>query len=104
MIREAHEEHRPESRPRCVAGAKTDSPCGREATKRVGLCSFCEQHSARPNPTEETDYAEEAVYHLRKYGREAAQVRNTLLTQCVAAALNHAEEQRLRAYEEAPLA
>jgi hypothetical protein len=87
------------SAPVCIVGAKTDKPCGREATARVGLCDFCERHRTVPGISPETNAAEEAVFHLRSYGRSAMNVGNDLLIECVKLALAEAEEARKEAYE-----
>ncbi len=88
-----------EETPRCIVGANTDKPCGREATVRVGLCDFCERHRTVPGISPETNAAEEAVFHLRSYGRSATKVGNGLLVECVKMALAEAEEARKEAYE-----
>ncbi len=88
-----------EETPRCIVGANTDKPCGREATARVGLCDFCERHRTVPGISPETNEAEEAVFYLRSYGRSAMNVGNDLLIECVKLALAEAEETRKEAYE-----
>lgn len=90
--------------PVCMAGAKTEHPCGRDAASKLGKTYLCDEHSRIPGASEEISESEGAVWYVKQFQGSAQKSRNTLLVGLLEDALDEAEEHRREAYEnlEAP--
>lgn len=95
---EAMTEERQET-PTCMAGAKTEHPCGRKAEAKLGKTFLCYEHSRMPGASEAVSNVEACVWHLKQYQGDAQRTRNSLLVGLLEDALDEAEEHRREAYE-----
>lgn len=85
--------------PLCMAGRKTQHPCRREASSRLGKVLLCDEHSRIPGASEEISEAEGAVWYIQRFQTSADKTGNALLIGLLEGALDEAEDHRVEAYQ-----